>query len=84
MLTAIEGIYRKGRVELREQPVNLPEESRVIVTFLDRSTGIDLRTRGIDREQAAALRTSLGTFAEDWADPEMDAYDDYDAARANR
>ena len=48
MLTAVEGIYRNGRVELREPPANLPEDSRVIVTFLAPSTGIDLRARGID------------------------------------
>jgi hypothetical protein len=84
MLTAIEGIYRNGRVELREQPPNLPEESRVIVTFLGPTAGIDLRVRGIDSDQAAELRGRLAAFTEDWESPEMDAYDDYDAARANR
>ena len=34
MLTSVEGVYRKGRVELREQPSNVPDEARVIVTFL--------------------------------------------------
>ena len=33
MLTAIEGVYRDGQVELLEKPEGLPE-SRVIVTFL--------------------------------------------------
>ena len=84
MLTAIEGIYRNGQVELREQPANLPEESRVIVTFLDPAAGIDLRTCGIDSAQALDLRARLAAFAEEWDSPEMDAYDDYEAARANR
>ena len=42
---------------------------------------VDLRERGIDREQAGELRASLATF-EDWNDPEMDIYDDYDQALA--
>jgi hypothetical protein len=36
---------------------------------------IDLRERGISREQAADLRARLSTFAEDWNDPAMDVYD---------
>lgn len=42
---------------------------------------IDLREHGISREQAADLRARLSTF-EDWNDPEMDIYDDYDATKA--
>jgi hypothetical protein len=42
---------------------------------------IDLRAHGISREQAADLRARLTTF-EDWNDPEMDIYDDYDQALA--
>ena len=33
MLTTVEGIYRKGQIELKEQPVGI-EEGRVLVTFL--------------------------------------------------
>jgi hypothetical protein len=80
MLTSIEGVYRKGRVELREQPNDLPDEARVIVTFLD-DGGIDLRARGIDEKGAAEVRERLATFAEEWESPEMAAYDDYDASR---
>lgn len=43
---------------------------------------VDLREHGITREQAAELRARLTTF-EDWDDPEMDIYDDYDQALAN-
>lgn len=82
MLKSIQGVYRNGRIELEEVPNNVPEESRVIVTFLD-STVIDLQALGIDEEQAADLRGRLATFAEEWESPEMDIYDDYDAAKAN-
>ena len=83
MLTSVEGVYRKGRVELREQPSNVPDEARVIVTFLG-PAAIDLRARGIDERQARELRARLATFAEDWDSPEMGVYDDYDAAKHGR
>jgi hypothetical protein len=82
MLKSIEGVYRKGKVELREPPGDVDDETRVIVTFLEPKL-IDLRTRGIDQAQAAELRARLATFAEDWDSPEMNIYDDYDAAKAN-
>jgi len=37
MLTAVEGVFRNGRVELGEVPENI-QESRVIVTFLGTTT----------------------------------------------
>ncbi len=81
MLVSVQGIYRDGKIELTEQPTNVPEETRVIVTFLE-SGAIDLATRGIDQEQAAELRTRLETFSADWDSPEMSIYDDYNAAHA--
>lgn len=81
MLKSIEGVYRDGKVELAEQPAGIPEETRVIVTFLETSY-IDLQARGIDETQAMALRERLTAFAGDWESPEMAVYDDYDAARA--
>jgi hypothetical protein len=81
MLNSIEGIYRKGKVELAEVPSNIDDDTRVIVTFL-KSGPIDLRKRGIDEAQAADLRSRLSTFAEDWNSPEMDIYDDYNATRS--
>ena len=81
MLTTVEGIYRNGQVELVESPNNLLEGARVIVIFLETKT-IDLASQGIDKAQAAILRTSLATFAEDWNSPEMTIYDDYDSAKA--
>ena len=80
MFTSVEGVYRKGRIELSEKPSNLPQEARVIVTFLD-AAEIDLRRCGIDEKEAAELRARLSTFAEDWDSPEMKGYDDYDAAK---
>jgi hypothetical protein len=76
MLKSIEGVYRKGGIELAEVPPFIGDETRVIVTFLE-NNGIDLRTRGIDAQQAADLRARLATFAEDWDSPEMSVYDNY-------
>lgn len=81
MLKTIEGIYRHGRIELTEEPNDVREETRVLVTFLEPNL-IDLRARGIDEAQAAELRARLATFTEDWESPEMSIYDDYDAAKA--
>ena len=82
MLTTVEGIYRNGRVELVESPNDVLEEAKVIVTFVPSNT-INLSSQGIDKAQAEALRSSLATFAEDWNNPQMSIYDDYDAAKAN-
>jgi hypothetical protein len=57
--------------------VERPEQSEV-------TSGIDLRALGIDEAGAARLRAALMAFAEDWDDPAMDIYDDYDAARSAR
>lgn len=82
MLISVEGVYRNGKIELREKPSNVNEEMRVIVTFVEPKL-IDLRARGIDEAQAADLRARLATFADDWNSPEIDIYDNYDAAKAN-
>lgn len=82
MLISVEGIYRKGKIELKDLPANVAEEARVVVTFVEPQF-IKLRERGIDETQAADLRTRLKTFAEDWNSPEMEAYDNYDAAKAD-
>ncbi len=81
MLRSIEGVYRKGKVELTEVPSDLFDETPVIVTFLE-SHPIDLQSREIDEAQAAHLRARLKTFAEDWESPEMNIYDDYDANKS--
>jgi len=82
MLISVEGVYRNGKVELRELPANVNVEMRVIITFVEPNS-VDLWARGINEAQAADLRARLATFAEDWNSPEMDIYDNYDAAKAN-
>ena len=74
MLKSIEGVYRNGKIELSEQPTDIVDETRVIVTFLE--------PKSIDEQQAADLRARLESFAEDWESPEMNIYDDYDAAKS--
>ncbi len=81
MLTSVQGIYREGKIELTEAPKDVRDPTPVIVTFLS-CGAVDLRARGIDEQQAAELRARLGAFAEDWNSPEMDVYDDYDAAKS--
>jgi hypothetical protein len=75
MPKSVEGVYRNGKVELVE-PLAEPEGSRVIVTFVQPASSVDLRERGIDEFQAADLRRRLAPFAEDWDLPEMDLYDE--------
>jgi hypothetical protein len=82
MLISVEGVYRNGRIELTENPNNVPEGTCVIVTFV-RSNDIDLASQGIDREQVKALSASLAKFSDDWNSPEMSVYVNYDAAKAN-
>ena len=77
MLMSLKGIYRNGQVELAERPRNIRSDTPVIVTFLETSE-VDLREHGIDEQEAAALRASFATFAEDWESPEMDIYDNYE------
>lgn len=80
MLTAIQGIYRDGKIQLKEIPSHVEDDTPVIVTFLTNGN-IELAARGIDEKQAADLRARLATFAEEWDSPEMDIYDNYDAAK---
>ena len=81
MLKSVEGVYRDGKIELTEIPGDVQDETRVIVTFLETHL-IDLQARGINETQAAELRAQLVTFAEEWDSPEMESYDNYDAAKA--
>ena len=80
MLTSVQGVYRKGKIELTRKPKNISDETNVIVTFLN-SKPIDLSKRGINKTKARKLRAQLATFAEDWESPEMSAYDNYEAAK---
>ncbi|PIG91392.1 hypothetical protein CSQ79_21730 [Gloeocapsopsis sp. IPPAS B-1203] len=82
MLVSVEGIYHNGCVEITEDPSNIPEGTRVIVTFVG-SNEIDLESQGIDREHAKVLKANLAPFSDDWDSPEMSIYDNYDDAKAN-
>ncbi len=78
MLT-VEGIYKDGKIELLES-VSEIKAAKVLITFLENSD-VDLRTLGIDEAQAQELREKFSTF-EDWNDPAMDIYNDYDNAKS--
>lgn len=81
MLSTIEGVYRKGKIEFSELPFKFKDETKVLVVFLDKNV-INLFERGIDNSQAVELRDRLATFIDDWENPEMDVYDDYDNYKA--
>ncbi len=81
MLRTIEGVFHDGKIELAEVPADMRDKTRVIVTFLETNL-VNLRQHGIDKAYAAELRGRLATFAGEWDSPEMDIYDDYDAAKA--
>ena len=78
---SIKGIYRSGKVELSEPVADVLDETPVIVTFVE-SGNLDLQARGIGEGHAADLRKRLARSADDWDSPEIDAYDDYDNAKA--
>jgi len=77
MLT-VEGVYKNGKIELLES-VSADDQSKILVTFLGNSD-VSLSSLRIDETEAAELRDQLRTF-EDWNDPELDVYNDYDNAR---
>ncbi len=80
MLKTVEGIYRQGKIQLVELPLDIQDDTHVIVTFMVPKL-IDLTSLGVDEDQTADLRARLQTFVEDWERPEMDVYDDYDTAK---
>jgi hypothetical protein len=64
--------------ELAGQRVRL-----VVLQSTPNDTGeVNLQTHGINQAQAAELRASLASFAPDWDMPEMDVYNNYDAAKS--
>lgn len=78
MLT-VEGIYKDGKVELLGT-VSDVKQAKVLVTFLE-NTDIDLQSLGIDENEAKELRKKFASF-EDWNDPALDVYNDYDNAKS--
>ena len=61
MVRSVEGVFRNGKVELAE-PAPTSIDTRVIVTFLNPATTIELASRGIAPEQASDLRFRLKAF----------------------
>jgi hypothetical protein len=55
MSRAIEGVYRKGQIELAEVLEHIDDNTRVIVTFLE-GNDADLKSRGIEETEAAKIR----------------------------
>jgi hypothetical protein len=65
-------------VENLEQNGNLAKPEGTSSTMEnEQERHVELNELGMTSAQAADLRASLTTF-EDWNDPEMDLYDDYD------
>lgn len=62
-----------------KEEIDVIEEMRRTTT---NEQGVSLSDYGISPAQAAELRASFATFAGEWERPEMDVYDDYDAAKA--
>ena len=77
MLTAMQGVYRNGKVELDGTPA-VQDNTPVIVTFIQ-SGLVSLEAHGIGRAQAQELRQSMAAFVEEWDSPDMAIYDNYDA-----
>jgi uncharacterized UPF0146 family protein len=78
MLT-VEGIYKDGEVKLLET-VSEVKQAKVLVTFLENGD-VDLQTLDINEKQAKDLREKFSAF-EDWNDPALDIYNDYDNAKS--
>ena len=75
MLEAIRGHYKNGKIELYEKPHF--KESEVVITFLnsEKAEAVDLKARGITKEEAQNLRSKLKTFESDWNAEGMELYD---------
>lgn len=78
MLT-VEGIYKDGKIELLESVTKIGQ-AKVLVTFLE-NNDIELKTLGIGEKEAGELREKFASF-EDWNDPALDVYNDYDNAKS--
>lgn len=75
----VEGVYKDGEIRLLEN-VQAMKDSKVLVTFLDNSD-VELSALGLAEDEAAELRDNFAAF-EDWNDPALDIYNNYDNAKA--
>lgn len=79
-------LKRMSTAEILHELARLsPAERREIARRLAEMDegAVELAGRGIDEKQANDLRARLASFAEDWDSPEMNSYDNYDAAKAS-
>lgn len=68
--------------ELIERAAEVLEQKQKPADAVPNDEGVDLQALDIDQAQAARLRASFAAF-EDWDDPEMDIYNDYDASKSS-
>ena len=73
---------RAGRRGQRIEAVAQALIMEAMVREVNSRPGVSLSDYGISPAQAAELRARFATFAGEWERPEMDVYDDYDAAKA--
>ena len=77
--------YLRDRAARRGQEAEAVAQALLAEAMMwdvDSRRGVRLSDYGISPVQAAELRANLSTFAGEWERPEMDVYDDYDAAKA--
>ena len=82
MLKSVEGVYRDGKIELTETPGGCTGRN---AGHCDISGDISYRPASAWHQRDTGRQNSgaqLGTFAEEWDSPEMEPYDNYDAAKA--
>ena len=79
-----QGTVKHGVVKLPPE-ADLPDGTKVRIEPVNSedSGGAEQRLRSLNPAQLTVLRARLASFAEEWESPEMDMYDDYDAAKAN-
>jgi len=78
-LTPDETLGPAGQVYAGLSEQEVAEVEKIALT--QSHQGIALKNYGINPVQAAELRASLASFADEWNQPEMDVYDDYEAAK---
>jgi len=61
MITTVEGVYKRGKIELLEMPMGL-QEARVLVTFLTPTTNATPRRRMVYGQFAGARMSTEDDF----------------------
>lgn len=78
--------YLRDRAAITGQTAEVLAQALLVEAMMREANGsrqgVLLSDYGISPAQAAELRASFASFAVEWERPEMDIYDDYDAAKA--